>query len=108
MAMYRAYRAYVCIALAFVLVMCAPSSAGAAQRSSLAHRSKKTKRKRIPPLPYCAAVTCTGISAELRCIEVGDKLRLTANASDPRGSELTFEWSASGGRIIGFGPEAVF
>ena len=31
-------------------------------------------------------------------------LHVTCNASDPKGSELSYNWSASGGNISGTGP----
>jgi hypothetical protein len=35
-------------------------------------------------------------------------LQVTCNASDPKGSELSYNWSASGGNISGTGPEVIW
>ena len=44
-------------------------------------------------------------SASPSSVHPGDRVHITATASDPDNDALTFAWQSSGGRIVGSGPE---
>ena len=65
---------------------------------------RRTKRRKSDPPPInCVVPVCTSITAAKTVIDFGDRVRLTANASDPDGDALTFTWQATGGSFEGEG-----
>ncbi len=54
-------------------------------------------RPNRPPVMSC--------SADRSSVLIGERVRITAVASDPDGDPLTYSWRASGGQIIGSGAE---
>ena len=54
----------------------------------------------LPPTMNC--------SADRSSVVVGERVRITATASDPDNDPLTFSWSTSGGRIIDSGSSVRF
>jgi len=44
-------------------------------------------------------------SASPSSVHPGDRVHITASASNPSNDPLTFAWQSSGGRIVGSGPE---
>ena len=50
----------------------------------------------------------TSLEAEAEWIAPLDGLQVTCNASDPDGDELSYEWSTTGGSIIGTGSEVIW
>ncbi len=48
-----------------------------------------------PPVISC--------SADRSSVFIGEKVHITANASDPDGDTLTFTWQTNGGQIVGTG-----
>jgi outer membrane protein OmpA-like peptidoglycan-associated protein len=63
-----------------------------------------------PPPPPPAANQNPTVNCEIERQEItpGETVRVRANASDPDGDTLTYEWSASTGRIVGTGPQVTF
>ena len=76
--------------------------------SAFAADSQQKRRKRPIPPPHCAGTICSGVSASLQRIEVGDRVVLRANATNPEVQELTYRWETTGGRILGAGVEVQF
>jgi outer membrane protein OmpA-like peptidoglycan-associated protein/opacity protein-like surface antigen len=61
---------------------------------------------RVAPRPNRPpTISC---SADRTTVTVGDRVELTAAASDPDNDPLTFSWSASGGRVEGTGTSVIF
>jgi hypothetical protein len=58
-----------------------------------------------PPANQNPTVNCEIERSE---ISPGETVRVRANASDPDGDTLTYEWSATAGRIVGSGPSVTF
>jgi len=56
-----------------------------------------------PPANQPPTVSC---SAERTQILPGETVNITATGSDPEGGPLTYDWSATGGRVSGTGPTA--
>jgi outer membrane protein OmpA-like peptidoglycan-associated protein/opacity protein-like surface antigen len=56
-----------------------------------------------PPANQPPTVTC---AADRSQILPGETATITATASDPEGGPLTYDWSATGGRVTGTGPSA--
>jgi len=52
-----------------------------------------------PPMP--PTVTC---SADRTRVQVGEVVNMTAQANSPDGHPLTYQWSTTGGSIVGSGP----
>ena len=52
--------------------------------------------------------TVTSLATDVDWSTPYGTIRVTCNASDPDGDELTYEWSATGGNISGTGPEAIW
>ena len=63
-----------------------------------------------PPPPPPPANKNPTVNCEIERSEIspGETVRVRANASDPDGDTLTYEWSASQGRIVGSGPSVTF
>ena len=61
---------------------------------------KVEPRPNRPPTISC--------SADRSTVFVGERVRITAVASDPDNDPLTYSWRASGGQIIGEGPTVEF
>src|SRR5262249_46006473 len=53
-----------------------------------------------PPTMTCAAATKT--------VAAGQRVQISANASDPDNDPLTFTWTASGGKVVGTGAAVEF
>jgi hypothetical protein len=65
----------------------------------------------VPPQPTPApANRPPTVSCDIDRTEVnaGDTAKCHATGSDPDGDRLTYEWSASGGKVTGTGPDAVW
>lgn len=61
---------------------------------------------RVAPRPNRPpSISC---SADRNTVAVGDRVEITAVASDPDNDPLTFSWSASGGRLEGTGTSVMF
>jgi outer membrane protein OmpA-like peptidoglycan-associated protein len=62
-----------------------------------------------PPPPPAANQNPTAV-CEIERSEIlpGESVRVRANASDPDGDTLTYEWSTSAGRIVGSGASVTF
>jgi outer membrane protein OmpA-like peptidoglycan-associated protein/opacity protein-like surface antigen len=61
---------------------------------------------RVAPRPNRPpSISC---SADRNTVTVGDRVEITASASDPDNDPLTYSWSASGGRLEGTGPSVMF
>ena len=58
-----------------------------------------------PPADRAPTVSC---EIERSTILPGESVRVRATASDPDGDPLTYEWSATAGRVSGTGPTATF
>jgi hypothetical protein len=58
-----------------------------------------------PPTNQNPTVNC---EIERQEISPGETVRVRANGSDPDGDTLTYEWSATAGRIVGSGPSVTF
>jgi hypothetical protein len=60
--------------------------------------------------PCCNSLwpVITNLEAEAEWIAPLDSLQVTCNASSSDGSELSYEWSTTGGNITGTGPEVVW
>ena len=86
-------------ALAILSLLCIVASA-------VAPDSKQKRRKR--PIPHCAGTICSGVSASRQRVEVGDRVILRANATNPEVQELTYRWETTSGRILGAGVEVQF
>jgi len=56
----------------------------------------------------CAASLITILEAEPNWTAPLDSLQVTCIASDPDGSELSYEWSTTEGNITGTGPEVIW
>ena len=56
-----------------------------------------------PPANQPPTVSC---AADRSQILPGETATITATASDPEGGPLTYDWSATGGRVTGTGPSA--
>lgn len=56
----------------------------------------------------CSAPIITVLEAEPNWTAPLDSLQVTCIASDPEGSELSYEWSTSAGNITGTGPEVIW
>ncbi len=50
-----------------------------------------------PPTMSCAASSAT--------VPVGQRVQITATATDPQNLPLTYTWQASGGQVVGSGPQ---
>jgi len=61
-----------------------------------------------PPPPPANANPTVNCEIERQQVSPGETVRVRANASDPDGDTLTYEWSASTGRIVGTGPQVTF
>jgi outer membrane protein OmpA-like peptidoglycan-associated protein len=61
-----------------------------------------------PPPPPANANPTVNCEIERQEISPGETVRVRANASDPDGDTLTYEWSASAGRVVGTGPQVTF
>jgi outer membrane protein OmpA-like peptidoglycan-associated protein len=63
-----------------------------------------------PPPPPPPANNNPTVNCEIERSEIspGETVRVRANASDSDGDTLTYEWSASAGRIVGSGPSVTF
>lgn len=63
-----------------------------------------------PPPPPPPANQNPTVNCEIERSEIspGETVRVRANASDPDGDTLTYEWSATAGRIVGSGPSVTF
>jgi outer membrane protein OmpA-like peptidoglycan-associated protein len=63
-----------------------------------------------PPPPPPPANNNPTVNCEIERSEVspGETVRVRANASDPDGDTLTYEWSATAGRIVGTGAQVTF
>jgi outer membrane protein OmpA-like peptidoglycan-associated protein len=61
-----------------------------------------------PPPPPANANPTVNCEIEREEISPGETVRVRANASDPDGDTLTYEWSASAGRVVGTGPQVTF
>jgi hypothetical protein len=85
---------------------------------SLGHLN--SRREPVPPpppnQPPAVALTVGSVTpgsadllrASASTVCVGDKVALTASASDPNGDALLFTWKSSGGRVIGQGANTQF
>src|SRR5262245_12421322 len=79
-----------------------------------------SRREPVPPAPPnqppAVALTVGPVTpgsgdllrASTGTVCVGDKVALTASASDPNGDTLLFTWKSSGGRVIGQGANTQF
>jgi outer membrane protein OmpA-like peptidoglycan-associated protein len=70
---------------------------GAANCSTIVRVAPRANR---PPTISC--------SADRTTVTAGDRVEITATASDPDNDPLAFSWSASGGRLEGTGPSVMF
>jgi outer membrane protein OmpA-like peptidoglycan-associated protein len=63
-----------------------------------------------PPPPPPPANNNPTVNCEIERSEIspGETVRVRANASDPDGDTLTYEWSATAGRIVGTGAQVTF
>jgi outer membrane protein OmpA-like peptidoglycan-associated protein len=61
-----------------------------------------------PPPPPANNNPTVNCEIERSTVSPGETVRVRANASDPDGDTLTYEWSASQGRIVGTGPQVTF
>jgi hypothetical protein len=61
-----------------------------------------------PPPPPANRPPTVQCEVERSTIQPGETTRVRAVASDPDGDPLTYEWSASAGKITGSGAEAVY
>jgi len=63
-----------------------------------------------PPPPPPAANNNPSVNCEIErsVILPGESVRVRANASDPDGDTLTYEWSTTAGRIVGSGASVTF
>ena len=63
-----------------------------------------------PPPPPPAANNNPTVNCEIErsVISPGESVRVRANASDPDGDTLTYEWSTTAGRIVGTGASVTF
>jgi hypothetical protein len=61
-----------------------------------------------PPPPPGNNNPTVNCEIERELVSPGETVRVRANASDPDGDTLTYEWSASQGRIVGSGPSVTF
>ena len=59
----------------------------------------------VPTPPPVPSVECSSVSSD---IFVGETTRMTATATDPMGSPLTYKWTTTGCKIEPNGSEAVF
>lgn len=53
------------------------------------------------------APVCTGVRSAQADVYAGDTVALEANATNPDGDPMRFEWAASGGRVVGSGSTVV-
>jgi hypothetical protein len=63
-----------------------------------------------PPIVPPPANNNPTVNCEIERSEIspGETVRVRANGSDPDGDTLTYEWSATAGRIVGSGPSVTF
>jgi outer membrane protein OmpA-like peptidoglycan-associated protein len=61
-----------------------------------------------PPPPAPNRNPTVNCEIERSVIQPGESVRVRANASDPDGDTLTYEWSTTAGRIVGSGPSVTF
>jgi outer membrane protein OmpA-like peptidoglycan-associated protein len=61
-----------------------------------------------PPPPPANNNPTVNCEIERATVSPGETVRVRAAASDPDGDTLTYEWSASQGRIVGTGPQVTF
>ena len=63
-----------------------------------------------PPIVPPPANSNPTVNCEIERSEIspGETVRVRANGSDPDGDTLTYEWSATAGRIVGSGPSVTF
>lgn len=61
-----------------------------------------------PPPPPSNRQPTVSCEIERTTILPGESVRVRATASDPDGDPLTYEWSATAGRVTGTGPTATF
>jgi outer membrane protein OmpA-like peptidoglycan-associated protein/opacity protein-like surface antigen len=67
------------------------------------HKEEAAAEVIPPPANQPPTVTC---AADRSQILPGETATITATAADPEGGPLTYDWSATGGRVTGTGPSA--
>ena len=67
------------------------------------HKEEAAAEVIPPPANQPPTVTC---AADRSQILPGETATITARAADPEGGPLTYDWSATGGRVTGTGPSA--
>ena len=69
---------------------------------------RRKKRKPKEPIPYCATVVCTSVTASKQQLDYGERTTLQANAADPDGDPLTYTWIAPAGTFEGDGATVTY